>query len=114
VEDEGMLAMLLEDLLEKLGCAVADTAARLREAERAAEQSDFDIAIVDINLHGESSFPLVQSLAGRGVPCVVTTGYGLMDLPADLRCVAVLEKPYRLNDLQGALQRALAVESGDH
>ena len=52
VEDEAMIAMLLQDMLEEFGCVVAATAGALDEAVQTAEDGEFDLAILDVNLGG--------------------------------------------------------------
>src|SRR5512142_1062490 len=76
VEDEAMLSMLLEDILEGLGCEVAGTASRFDEAMRRVDTLDFDAALLDVNLNGTYSVPIAEKLAQRGVPFVLATGYG--------------------------------------
>src|SRR5262245_45719685 len=70
VEDESMVTMLLLDLLNEIGCEVAGTASRLGEAMNKALTLAFDVAILDVNLNGEMSFPLANALLARGRPLV--------------------------------------------
>lgn len=82
VEDETLVAMLLEDMLADHGCEVAGTAARVSQARAMVEEGlAIEAAILDVNLAGEPSFPLAELLAARGVPFVFATGYGA--LPSD-------------------------------
>lgn len=107
VEDEGAVALMLEDLLEELGLAVAASYARLAPAWVALESVPFDFAVLDINVAGETSFDLARSLAERSIPFVFSTGYGMTGLPADLRHRYVLTKPFSADDLRQAIQSAL-------
>ena len=108
IEDEARVAMMLEVLLEDMGCKVAGMAARLDDAMTKARTLDFDVALLDINLDGESSFPVAEVIAARGLGFVFATGYGAARLPEALRNRPVLQKPYRLHDLERALKTALA------
>ena len=81
VEDELMIRMLLEDMLGELGYIVAAEAARIDEALDAANNADFDVAILDVNLNGEPILPVADALAARGTPFVFATGYGERGLP---------------------------------
>ena len=64
-----------------------------------------DVAVLDLNLAGETSTPVADVLAKRGVPFVVATGYGAEGLPPSHAHVPVLAKPYDPDDLTAALGR---------
>src|SRR5262249_30985303 len=103
VEDEAMIRMMLADMLEDIGHDVAAEAATLDEARRYAEESDFDFAILDVNLNGEQIFPVVDILGRRNVPFVLATGYGANGLPEAYRSAPVLQKPFELDRLRAAI-----------
>lgn len=107
VEDEPIVAMLLEDMLNDLGLGVAAFARTLPNAMKAAETCACDAAILDINLKGEMSYPAAEKLAQAGVPIVFVTGYARQQPPESLRHAQVLLKPYGIHELAGALHRAL-------
>ena len=104
IEDESLIAMLLEDLLPEMGYTVEALAATVSEALALLEQRPVDLAVVDVNLGGESSFPVADVLQQRGIPFLFTTGYGQMGLPEPYSALPVLQKPFRKKDLQAALQ----------
>ncbi|MGH8116911.1 MAG: response regulator [Rhodanobacteraceae bacterium] len=108
VEDESRVAMMLEILLDDIGCEVAGMATRLDDAIAKARDLDFDVALLDVNLDGEPSYPVAEAIAGRGLRFVFATGYGADRLPEALRDRPVLQKPYRMRDLERALHAALA------
>jgi len=68
VEDEVMVAWLLEDMLGTLGCAVVGPAARINQALAMIGAEVIDAAVLDVNLNGEKSYPVADALAARGVP----------------------------------------------
>jgi CheY-like chemotaxis protein len=108
VEDEAMIAMLLEDMLGDLGCKVVGPAYALDSAlELAADNDAIDVAILDVNLAGRPVFELADALRGRGVPMVFSTGYGARGLREIDRDVPVLGKPFHACELATALRRAL-------
>jgi CheY-like chemotaxis protein len=107
VEDELMIRMLLEDMLAELGYTIAAAAARLDEALEAAQNADFDIAILDVNLNGQPISPVADVLAARGMPFIFATGYGERGLPDAYRDRPTLKKPFQLGSLKRALQSAL-------
>ena len=109
VEDEMMLAMLAEDTLVELGCSVI-SASRVAKALALANNEDFDVALLDVNVAGEEVYPVAGALVLRGVPFVFATGYGQAGLRHDYRTRRALEKPHRLEDIEHALVEALAGE----
>jgi CheY-like chemotaxis protein len=108
VEDELMIRMLLADMLSELGYAVAAEAGRLDEALAAATTVDFDLAILDINLSGESITPVAEALAARGTPFIFASGYGTPGLPEPYRNRPTLRKPFQMPELKRILQSTLA------
>ena len=104
VEDEGLVAMLMEIFLEDLGCTVVGSAARLEEALSKSRDLDFDLAVLDVNLAGTLSYPLAQDLRERDIPFVFTTGYGVSGLPDELKDSIVLTKPYDQRQLGEVLR----------
>ena len=103
VEDEIMIRMLLEDMLADLGYGVAASAGGLNEAIALARNSDFDLAILDVNLNGDSVYPVADLLMERGVPFVFSTGYGDRGLPEPYRGRPTLQKPFQLANLENIL-----------
>lgn len=104
VEDEPMVAMVLEDMLADLGCTLAGSAATLSEALTAiAGGVEVDAAILDVNLGGQKIFPVADILAERGVPFVFSTGFGPSDLVERYPGHPLLHKPYRPEELAQVL-----------
>ena len=105
VEDETMVALMLEDMLDEFGCVVVDVAGTLSRglALVASEPLSFDGAILDVNLGGERVYPVATRLAECGVPFIFCTGYGRGGLDAGFAHVPTLAKPYMQEDLQEIL-----------
>lgn len=111
VEDEAMIALLLEDMLGDLGCEVVGPAYALAPAMAlAAGEAPIDAAILDINLAGLPAFEVADALRAKGVPIVFSSGYGETGLREVDRGDPVLGKPFRLEDLAAALRRALVIQ----
>ena len=108
VEDEMLIGMLLEDMLIDLGHVVVDIVPRLDEALAAVKRGDFDVAILDVHLSGQSVFPVAELLAGRGTPFVFATGYGERGLPEPYRDRPILQKPFARDDLERVLRTVVA------
>ncbi|HEX5378721.1 MAG TPA: response regulator [Phenylobacterium sp.] len=101
VEDEALVALMMEDLLEELGCQIVASFGALAPAlEWLDAQSTLpDGAVLDVNLGGgDDVFPLARALRDRGVPFAFATGYGV--LPDEGFAEAtVLHKPVDLGML---------------
>src|SRR4029079_9346896 len=104
VEDEMLIGMLLEDMLTDIGHEVAAIVPRLKEAMVAVERETYDMAVLDVHLHGESAFPVAEALTAKGIPFVFATGYGERWLPENYRGRPVLQKPFAKDDLERVLQ----------
>lgn len=107
VEDEVAISMLLEDMLLDLGFEVVGPAGRLSAAMKLAEEEALDAAILDVNVAGEVIYPVVETLARRGVPFVFSTGYGSAGIDEPYRDRPVLQKPFSQKDLELKLHGAL-------
>jgi CheY-like chemotaxis protein len=111
VEDDVMIRMLIEDMLTDLGFAVAAQAARVNEALAAVNSTDIDVAILDVNLSGETTSPVAEALAARGTPFVFATGYGEHTLPEQFRSRPLLKKPFQIDGLKRMLDAALGLKT---
>lgn len=107
VEDEMVVAMLVEEFVTELGHEVAAVASHLDAGLALARTGDFDFAVLDLNLGGEQSLPIADALSARGVPFVFASGYGAAGLPAEHLSSVVVQKPFELDDLGAAIQRTM-------
>ena len=104
VEDEAMVAMMLEDQLMEMGCVVVGVAGTVSEGLAKIENADeLDAAVLDVNLGGEKVFPVAEKLAERGVPFIFATGYGTAGLAPHLANTPTLAKPYSPKALEAML-----------
>lgn len=94
VEDEMMVAWMMEEMLATFGCTVVGPAARVHEALAMVEVEAIDAAVLDISLNGQKSFAVADALAERGVPFVFTTGYDKDSLPVSYQRFLLLQKPF--------------------
>lgn len=109
VEDETIVALLLEQMLEELNCRVAGVAGQIAAAMAMARSLEVDVAILDMNLAGQAVDPVARALAERRVPFVFASGYGEDGLTAEWRGRPVLPKPFRLEQLRQALEAATSL-----
>jgi CheY-like chemotaxis protein len=108
VEDEVMISTLVEDMVTELGHSVAGHAASLEEAAGLAEGGDFDVALLDVNLQGQTVESVAATLARLGKPFVFTTGYGERVIPPEFKDRPMLPKPYQIEQLDEILSRVAA------
>jgi CheY-like chemotaxis protein len=108
VEDETMIAMMVEDFLVDLGWDVIGLAGSLDRALVMARDADIDAAVLDVNLHGDDSFAAADILSERKIPFVFATGYGANGIADRFRDVPTVTKPFHRDDLEHALRQATA------
>src|SRR3978361_1541682 len=110
VEDEVMIRMMVEDMLKGLGSRVAAEAREIGQALRLAQSTEFDLAILDVNVNGKVISPVADLLKARNRPFIFATGYGSSGLPEEYRDRPALQKPFQLETLarmiDSTLQRA--------
>jgi len=111
LEDEFLIAMDAEQILKDLGAAKVEIAGTLADAERLAEGGGFDVAMLDVNINGQVSFPLAERLWRRGVAVVFATGYETRNygFPEFAVCVT---KPYTSADVREVFSAALRRRAG--
>lgn len=105
VEDEALVAMLIEDALAEVGALTLGPAASVAEALALLEAATPSAAVLDLNLAGENSLAVADRLVAAGVPFVIATGYGRDGVPARHAGVVVLPKPYDPTELIRTLGR---------
>ena len=108
VEDEAMIAMMIEDFLEELGWDVVGWAGGAERALAMARDADIDAAILDVNLNGRDTFAVADLLSGRHIPFVFATGYGADGVADRFKGAPTLTKPFQRDELNRALHRAMA------
>ena len=93
VEDESMVAMMVEQVLTELGLCVVGPYGTIDDALQAVRESPVDAAILDINLGGQSVYPLVDFLTTRGVPTAFISGYGAESVDRRYGHIPLMQKP---------------------
>ncbi|MEA2903646.1 MAG: hypothetical protein QOI12_1033 [Alphaproteobacteria bacterium] len=103
VEDEVTVGMMMKDMLTDLGFDVIGPFGRLPDAVAAAHREDFHAAVLDVNLNGETVYPVAEVVSARGVPFVFVTGYGAEAVDSRFAHIPVLQKPIESRILQNYL-----------
>jgi CheY-like chemotaxis protein len=109
VEDESLVAMLLETILEDMGCSTVGPAANIDDGLTLVQTESLDAALLDVNVAGRQVFPVAQALKDRGVPFVFSTGYGEGGLPDEWRGQPTIQKPFTETAVRDALMAVMGV-----
>ena len=94
VEDEALIAMDLVECLKKLGLRVVGPYAQLDQAIAAASSESIDLALIDIDLNGQSAYPVADELLARRIPFAFVTGADQEALPVPYKAHPNVAKPY--------------------
>lgn len=109
VEDEPLIAMMLEDFIDVLGHTVAGMADSVDAALPLIEGGGIDVAILDVNLRGgERSWPVADALARDGVPIIFASGGGDGDIVERHRGAPRLSKPFTMESVERVLAAIVA------
>lgn len=100
VEDEIVIAMMLEDMVMKIDGIVVGPATNLQSGMDLARSEKLDAAVLDVNLGDGNSMGIADLLAERNIPFILATGYGATT--ANAHNAPILQKPYMLRDLEQA------------
>jgi CheY-like chemotaxis protein len=103
VEDEALIAFVIEDALSRLGHEIIGPVSKLEAAKTVAREGRFDAAILDITIRGGKSFPVAEILLVRGIPFAISSGYADWALPENLKDHLRLTKPFSEAELDSVL-----------
>jgi CheY-like chemotaxis protein len=108
VEDEMIIAMLIEDMLDEFGCKLVGPATNVPRALELIAKESIDVAVLDLNLDGKDTYAIADALQRKNVPFIFATGYGSAGLRQEYGNRPVLQKPFLASDLETALTEALS------
>ena len=108
VEDEFLIAAMLEDMLVDLGAVVVGPAATVAKGLDLAATEPMDAAVLDVNVAGLRIDPVAEALSARGIPVVFATGYDDANIRST-ETTPLLQKPYTQKKLADALAHALKI-----
>jgi CheY-like chemotaxis protein len=108
VEDQMLIAMDLEQMLDTIGISEIVTTNSTREALERLGTFNPDIAILDVNLGGETSEAIADELDRRKIPFLFATGYGEQSIiPARFSSKSIVRKPYDTGMVAAQLSQLL-------
>lgn len=108
LEDEPIIALELESCLSDAGYEVVGTAGSVEAALEQLRDLRCDVAVLDLNLHGQRSDAVAAMLADRGTPFLFVSGYGREALPARFAAAPLVPKPIHERALLDAMQSLLS------
>lgn len=110
VEDDALIAALIEDMLIELGCRVVGSVSSVSAALERLDTlgSALDGAMLDANLGGEPVYPVAARLAAMRVPFAFVSGYGRDGIDEAFAGRPVVDKPFDIEDLQRVVESTFA------
>lgn len=103
VEDEFIVAMFIEDMLADMHISVSEICADVEAGLDAIMRGDFDFAILDVSLSGDTSFALADQLQSMGLPFLFVTGYSPSAARPIPYAAPILQKPFSYDGFRAAL-----------
>ena len=109
VEDDPVVAMVVEDALRGMGLETLVNLSLL-DALTELEASDIDAALIDMGLRGESAHPIVLALIARKIPFVVMSGRDQPKLTAEFPHIRIVLKPLSVQALEQVMLELLDLQ----
>lgn len=111
-EDEAIIRLDLKEILESEGYEVVGEAARGDDALELVQQTQPDLAILDIKMPGMDGIEVARRVVGEnGVPVLILTAFSqrnLIEEARDAGVAAYLVKPFQSSEIVPAIEVALA------
>ena len=112
VEDETLIRMMIAGMAEELGHTVVAEAGNINDALTLARTANFEIAVLDINVAGERIEPVAEIVAGRDLPIIFASGYGVAGAPQNFRDRPILQKPFSIERFGKAIEEVFEDRAG--
>jgi CheY-like chemotaxis protein len=107
VEDELLVALMIEDFLAEFGCTPVGPCSTVAKALDVVRTETLDLAVLDINLNGEMVYPVANALVARRIPFLFVSGYGEASVLPAHSDWKVCGKPFKGDDLAVMLSDVL-------
>ena len=108
VEDEALVALVVEDFLLDHMCVIVEPYNQVEDALNAAQDAKIDFALLDVNVGGLVVYPVAELLQARGIPFLLVTGYGAEAAPVAHPEWRVCSKPFKLDALASEILAELS------
>ena len=110
VEDEWLIAEDYASVLRGAGHSIVGPCATVETALSTIKENPVELALLDMELIGETSFPVAQCLRERNIPFAFLSGHGMRDLPPAMRDQQILPKPIEHAALLAAVEQLSATD----
>jgi DNA-binding response OmpR family regulator len=107
LEDEALIALMLEDWLTELGYETIGPVDTAQSALDIVAKTELDVAILDVSLGDGDCFSVADALRDRGVSFAFATGYGASVLAPRFKDEMVLQKPYVFDAVKCTISKLL-------
>lgn len=111
VEDEPLVAVVIEAIVAGLGDYVGHSVHSKIEALQRIDRARYVAAIVDCVLADGDCEPVVQALDRKGVPYLIVSGHPADRLVERFPNNVILQKPFRAGELENAIRLMLSIEA---
>jgi CheY-like chemotaxis protein len=108
VEDEMLVASLIEDAILEMDLEALGPASTVAMALKMIEDTPPEGVLLDLNLAGAPAYPIADALAARGIPFAFVTGYGADGVRKDFADRPVLQKPFAIEQVQDVVRQMMA------
>lgn len=112
-EDEPFLQYMWEVIAEEYGCKVVSVSSTIEDGVIQARQTNYEVAILDVDLYGTSSDDILNILEARGIPVLVCSGLSRDDLPLQFMKHDVISKPFQIQDAGRRLRKLCGMAEVD-
>lgn len=106
IEDELLIALMIEEMARKIGYRVSGVAHTMAMAGREFGKRNYDVVLLDINIGGRYHAATADHLLGWGVPFAFVTGYDYLVEPRHEK-IPILQKPFTTAQLRALLEELL-------
>ncbi len=107
VDDEPLIAIMLQDWLNEIGFKTVGPACNIADALRLVGSEIIDAAILDVSVGNSDTVPVARALKEKLVPFIYLTGHVNFRLPTVIEGAPVATKPVDFTALEILLRKLL-------
>lgn len=107
VEDEAMIAGLIESILSAAGWSVVGPVATLERALETIDRTRLDAALLDVRINGHDAYAVADVLMRRRIPFVFVSGFTRKQMPPGYRDCAYIAKPFAPDAILALLEEVV-------
>jgi CheY-like chemotaxis protein len=107
VEDEAMIAGLIQSILSAAGWSVVGPVATLERALETIDRERLDAALLDVRINGRDVYAVADVLMRRRIPFVFVSGFTRKQMPPGYRDCAHIAKPFTPDAILALLEEVM-------